>query len=341
VGSLENDASLAADVGKGDTRVQPVDVATAHVDGAGPDVPGIGKDGAFQMPDAAGPDTLGASKDVAYLLPEAAGLDAPGVGKDVAYLLPEALPDAPDMGKDGAAVSPDAGTHQCALNADGTCQAVTANTACTPFTGRRFDESASCISTTSTTLWCCATAAGDSCGWPAATGCLQVALDSGTATYWTPSLAGPAPAIAGGQACSQATSAKVSGAQICASPSPDAAADADPGEVLPSCQTDNDCCVTVDSCTATARLTGKANYGLSPVPDAGLGTCLSCIPPSVQVQCQGGFCVGTKLSGMYTPLIVSHCGYVPLTDAGAPVLAHAAGGDAGVPSHQTIWGCGH
>jgi len=70
--------------------------------------------------------------------------------------------------------------HECQLNADGTCSALTVNTACTPFTGRRYDESAGCYATVETTLWCCATAAGESCAWPPAIGCVQVAADGGT-----------------------------------------------------------------------------------------------------------------------------------------------------------------
>jgi hypothetical protein len=128
------------------------------------------------------------------------------------------VPDAAGVGQDAAPVSPEAGAaHQCQLSADGTCSAVTPNTACTPFNGRRYDESAGCYATDLTTLWCCTTAAGDSCGGPAMIGCLQVASAAGTVTYWTPTLAGPSPQLPGAQACDQSESAKVTAAQPCTS----------------------------------------------------------------------------------------------------------------------------
>jgi hypothetical protein len=72
-------------------------------------------------------------------------------------LVDAAAPDAASTGKDAVTASPEAGAaHQCQLNANGTCGAVTPNTACTPFNARRYDESAGCIATNWTTLWCCA-----------------------------------------------------------------------------------------------------------------------------------------------------------------------------------------
>jgi hypothetical protein len=133
------------------------------------------------------------------------------------------VPDAASAGKDAAPDAPEAGAaHQCQLNTDGTCSAVTPNTACTPFNARRYDDGAGCYATDWTTLWCCATAAGDSCGGPGMIGCLQVASAAATVTYWTPTLAGPSPQLLGAQACDQSKSATVTAAQPCS------AAPADP-----------------------------------------------------------------------------------------------------------------
>jgi hypothetical protein len=135
------------------------------------------------------------------------------------------VPDAAGVGKDAPPASPEAGAaHQCQLNADGTCGAVTPNTACTPFRARRYDESAGCYSTAWTTLWCCATAAGESCGSPAMIGCYQVTTDAGTVTYWTPGLGLPSSA---GQACDQSKYAKVTSASPCSATTTDAAASPD------------------------------------------------------------------------------------------------------------------
>ena len=117
--------------------------------------------------------------------------------------------------------------HECQLDADGTCSALTVNTACTPFSGRRYDESAGCYATVQTTLWCCATAAGESCAWPPAIGCVQIVADGGTVAYWTPGLPGSGP-LPAGQTCDQSESARVSSSPSCLSTATDAAApDAD------------------------------------------------------------------------------------------------------------------
>jgi hypothetical protein len=247
---------------------------------------------------------------------------------------------------DAASAPPEAGAaHQCQLNADGTCSAVTPNTACTPFNARRYDESAGCLATNWTTLWCCATAAGDSCGWPAATGCYQVAADGGTVTYWTPALPPPSPPLPAGQACDQSTSAKVSSASVslCAASPVDAAAppDAHVPVSLPLCATDDDCCVTVDTCYGVATLGGKAGWGPVPGTHAAGDVCPPCAAPAVQVQCRGGFCFGTRV-GSFAPagmekLAVSHCGYIYPPDGGAaPAASPHAAVDAGL-SYQTTW----
>jgi hypothetical protein len=262
--------------------------------------------------------------------------------------LPDAaVPDAAGVGKDAAQDAPEAGaTHRCQANG-ATCTAITPNTACTPFTGRLYDDKAGCYSTVDTTLGCCATATGEFCALPAASGCYQSATVS-TIAYWTPNLAGAGVTlIPGGGPCDQTEYAKVASAPPCAANPPDAAAlpdaptsDAHTPVTLPLCTTDSDCCVSVDECMATATLTGNRGYG--PVPGTH-ATCLPCMVPAIQVQCQGGFCVGTRLINFYdssSPLLHSHCGAIALPDAGA---AHAASPHAAVDagqSYQTFWTCG-
>lgn len=321
VGSLARDSGAADGSGPVARDVPPADTRPVSVDAPAPDV--------VPTKDAPASDMAIAAKD-------AAPPDGTVLAKDAAADLPQAdavVPDVADMTKDAA---PEAGgPRQCQLSVDGTCTAVTPNTSCTPFTGRRYETSAGCYFPNATTLWCCAAAAGDSCGWPAATGCYEVATDSGPAIYWTPALGGPTPPRPGTQICDETTSAKVSSASPCRATSPDAAAplDAHASVTLPLCSTDDDCCVTVDSCMATATLSGKAGWGEVPgahfLPDP----CVPCIPPAVDVQCQGGFCVGKRLIGSYVG--VSHCGR--LSDAGVPHATADAG--TGPTSYQTSWGC--
>ena len=266
-----------------------------------------------------------------------------------------AVPDAVSVGKDAAPASPEAGAaHQCQVNTDGTCSAVTPNTACTPFKARRYDESASCIATDWTTLWCCATAAGDSCGWPAATGCLQVSTDASVVTYWTPSLGLPPPSIPGMQACDATKSGKVAYASssLCSAPSPDAAVRSDVAAAImtptlpAACTTDADCCVAMDGCMATGYLVGKAEYSSMVASiakvNSGNRMCVNCLQPAVQVQCKGGFCAGEEILTSTSPasLRTSHCGLV--ADAsGAPAVSPHAPVDAGTSgSSPSAWGCG-
>ena len=328
-GSLRNDSAVADGSGQvaRDTQAQPADANPGY----------------SPSPDVGAPDAASVGKDAVQVSPMA---DA-------------AAPDAASTGKDAATASPEAGdaAHQCQLNANGSCSAVTSNTACTPFIGHRYDEGAGCYATAPTTLWCCATAAGDSCAWPPSIGCNQVATDGGTVAYWS---------TGGGEGCDQSESAKVTSAPPCGTPLVDAAApdaasvgkdaapespeagadaavprDAHVPVSLPLCSTDDDCCVSVDECMATATLTGNDGYGPVPGTHDTPGTCLGCIVPAIQVRCQAGFCVGTRLSGIYDssrPLLRSHCGHIALPDAGAAVSPHAAV-DGGM-SYQTFWSCG-
>ena len=268
-----------------------------------------------------------------------------------------AVPDAASVGKDAAPDSPEAGAaHQCQLNADGTCSAVTPDTACTPYRGRRYNESAGCLAANLTTLWCCATAAGNSCAWPATTGCLQVSTDAGAVTYGTPSAALPS-MFPGAQACDQNMSGKVASAwgSLCPATPADAAVPTDATPVLmtptlpAACTTDGDCCMAMDGCMATAYLVGQAEYSSMVASIANVNssrdaaTCLRCTPPSIQVQCKSGFCVGEKISSYSSGIVKSHCGYLALPDAGAaPAVSPYALVDSGSGSGSSpsAWGCG-
>jgi hypothetical protein len=243
------------------------------------------------------------------------------------------VPDAPSVGQDAAQDAPEAGAaHQCQLNTDGTCSAVTPNTACTTFHGRRFDESAGCYSTASTSLGCCATAAGDSCALPGLVGCYQVATDGGVVAYWTPGLA--TTAMPGVQQCDQSKSATVSSAPSCGSTSADAgAARVLMTPTLPAaCLTDEDCCVSIDYLTGMAYLVGQTEFDAMNTSiarfHAGSMVGVNCLMPAVQVQCNGGFCMGERFPGAGQALRSSHCGHIVGADAGI-----------GIGSSDSTWPC--
>jgi hypothetical protein len=267
---------------------------------------------------------------------KAMGAKVPGAHSCSSTSPDAAAHDAVDAAKDAAPEASEAGAaHQCRLNADGTCSALTSNTTCTQFYGHRYDDGAGCTSDDWTSLGCCATASGESCGLPTQTGCYQLPTDGGTVAYWTPNLATPAVTIPGVLPCDGNRSSVVPSAHSCRLP-PDGAAPLP----LPTCGSDSECCVSVDQCMARAQL-GGTGPGPAPQPDG--GSCLACIPPAIQVQCVGGYCVGTRVTNLYdssSPLFRSHCGYVALPDAGtAPPVSHHALTDGGV-SYQTSWSCG-
>jgi len=120
------------------------------------------------------------------------------------------------------------------------------------------------------------------------------------------------------------------------------------GHMIPTlpaaCTTDDDCCVAMDYCIATAYLVGRTEYTamLESIieVDSTRTSCMPCAHPDVQVQCKGGFCAGEEgpSGGESSPFAASHCGYLSVPDAGAPtVSANAAAIDAGTA--PAIWGC--
>jgi hypothetical protein len=329
-GAAPDAASTVKDVAQESTPAdRAVPDAVSAVKDAAPDSP---------SPDRAAPDAASAIKDAAPFSPAPDGAvpDAVGAVKDAApdSPLPDgAAPDAVSAVKDAAPDSSEGGpAPQCQLNADGTCSAVTSNTSCAQFFGHRYDDVAGCFSDEWTTLGCCAAASGESCALPAQSGCYQVAATGGI--YWTPALATAAVTIPGGQTCDETRNQVVPAAHPCRMPP-----DAGPLENLPRCGSDRECCVTVDWCYGRAQLEGTDPGPVSQFPP---GVCLACIPPAIQVQCQGGYCVGTRLSiyDSSSRLLYSHCGYVAPPDAGA---AHAVSPHAvvdGGQSYQTFWSCG-
>jgi len=256
-------------------------------------------------------------------------LTSPDAGvSDVASVAKDAAPDAPEVGA----------AHQCQLKVDGTCSAIssdtaccsaiTPNTDCTRFVGRIYDERFSCHASGTfgdVVLGCCASAKGEPCSLPAASGCYQALSPTGTVTYWTPAFPSPAVTIPGGQACDPSTSAKVSSAPYCRVMTP----------TLPApCTSDDDCCVALDGNEATAYLVGRAEYDAMNASiasvEAGNIAGYACMAPPVQVQCQDGFCSGEEFP--HTPpfysLGYSHCGHIAIADAGTVP-----------PSSATTWQC--
>lgn len=97
------------------------------------------------------------------------------------------VPDAGNVGQDAGQDAPEVGAaHQCQLNADGTCSAVTPDTSCLPVKGTLYDQEANCISNIGGTLYCTAWQTDAPGGLAPAVGCLQVPQDGGTLIYRTP-----------------------------------------------------------------------------------------------------------------------------------------------------------
>jgi hypothetical protein len=103
-----------------------------------------------------------------------------------------------------------------------------------------------------------------------------------------------------------------------------------------SCDSDGDCCIKVDRCTARAYLY-STGPGASPAPSipyiSDPGQCLRCTPPAVQVRCESGVCVGQPISGASGKLTQDHCGYITTTDAGAQDKTSYGG------AQPVSWGC--
>jgi hypothetical protein len=125
------------------------------------------------------------------------------------------------------------------------------------------------------------------------------------------------------------------------SASPDVVLDV-AGEAGPApsyaCRDDSDCCIVTESCSAMAYLysKGPGASGMPSIPPPP-SMCPPCMQPAVQVRCDQGQCVGTKVSGVSSgPLVKDHCGLVAEPDGGAVLFYQPAYAGA----QQTSWGCG-
>jgi hypothetical protein len=105
------------------------------------------------------------------------------------------------------------------------------------------------------------------------------------------------------------------------------------------CRNNDDCCIALDTCMNVAYLYSKGPGADEPptISPPSNGYCTACIPPPIQVSCEDGQCVGTRISSYPTALLTSHCGYIPLTDAGTHAPQKA---DAGTPTTKSVWTCG-
>lgn len=85
----------------------------------------------------------------------------------------------------------------------------------------------------------------------------------------------------------------------------------------PACESDEDCCVVVNSCLAEAQIVHAQDFEVAqsawPYCDA---DCVDCIPPVVRVSCDDGHCVG-KVDTETLDDGVSHCGDT-VSMAGSP-----------------------
>ncbi len=105
------------------------------------------------------------------------------------------------------------------------------------------------------------------------------------------------------------------------------------------CRNDSDCCIEIDSCMNIAYLYSKAPGAAGPpaIQSPPGGMCTACIPPTIQVRCLSGQCVGERISGYPSSLMSDHCGYVALPDGGLTALQDII--DAGSVSTKSVWTC--
>jgi hypothetical protein len=100
------------------------------------------------------------------------------------------------------------------------------------------------------------------------------------------------------------------------------------------CRTNADCCIKIDSCTATGLLYSKAPGAAAEPTFGSSGNCLACIPPQIDLQCVNHVCQGTHSS---RASLSSHCGSVDSVDAGAMIITPS---DHLPIAYSTIWHCG-
>jgi hypothetical protein len=113
-----------------------------------------------------------------------------------------------------------------------------------------------------------------------------------------------------------------------------------------TCNTDDDCCVRVDTCRAIAVLYSKIQ-GLVYWPPSTSTSCLRCFTPVVEVSCKNNQCTGTVVDPMGSG--TSHCGKLPSTGSGGTTGTTTRTGAVDIASpatpafdtsRQLVFGCG-
>jgi hypothetical protein len=110
-----------------------------------------------------------------------------------------------------------------------------------------------------------------------------------------------------------------------------------------TCNTDDDCCVSVDTCRAIAVLYSKIQ-GLVYWPPATSTSCLRCYTPTVEVSCRNNQCTGTVL-GNYLSQGTAHCGKIQSAGTGG-TTTQANAASVAIPqtpvsdsAPQLVFGC--
>jgi hypothetical protein len=112
-----------------------------------------------------------------------------------------------------------------------------------------------------------------------------------------------------------------------------------------TCNTDDDCCVRVDTCRAIAVLYSKIQ-GLVYWPPSTSTSCLRCFTPIVEVSCRNNQCTGSTLTP--TSNGTSHCGKLPSAGTGGTTgtttaTTPASGAAPVTPAYETtpqlVFGC--
>jgi len=95
-----------------------------------------------------------------------------------------------------------------------------------------------------------------------------------------------------------------------------------------ACTQNSDCCVIVNGCLSQSQIVAATNKDQAkaawPYCDS---MCNACIPPAVEVGCQGGTCVGqvVPVPDASTDLLMDHCGAVPVGGTASKLLFSCGG----------------
>ncbi len=114
------------------------------------------------------------------------------------------------------------------------------------------------------------------------------------------------------------------------------------------CSSDDECCAVVDECYDQLWLVtqGQKTEVEAYIASLQRPSCFACIPPSVQVSCQNGQCVGVEVGvGTWPPsgLSGTHCGVLPTNGTGGAPPSSSSRLMSDPPtagSAPTKFGCG-